>query len=154
MGRRPTIRRRPVSKPRVRTEQTEPLALPLPLRAPLPRPLAPPLPARRLTLVLAEEEEVRAPLAAQLAPARTPGMTWVVAGVMAAAVAAGLGVAWLSSRPAEVAQAPGAVATTTLNAAAVPAKPVAAKTPAPVVAAVPELDVNSLPAAPPTGRGR
>ena len=150
MGRRPTIRRRPISKPRVRSQQqqpTEPLALPQ--RAPLPRPLPPP--ARRPTLVLVEEEELRAPLAAQLAPMRAPASTWLVASVVAVAIAAGVVVAWLWSRPAEV--APAVAATTTLNAATVAARPVAANGAAPVAAAVPELDVNSLPAAPPS-RGR
>lgn len=154
MGRRPTIRRRPISKPRVRSQQqlhTAPLALPQP--APLPRPLPPP--ARRPTLVLVEEEELRAPLAAQLAPMRAPALTWFVASVVAVAIAAGIGVAWLWSRPAEVAQVPAVVATTTLNAATVAAPPIAAKGVAPVAAAVPELDVNSLPAAPPSnGRAR
>ena len=155
MGRRPTIRRRPISRPRVRSlhePPTEPLALPQ--RALLPRPLPPP--ARRPTLVLVEEEERRAPLAAQLAPMRAPASTWLVASVVAAvAIAAGIGVAWLWSRPAEVVRVPAAVATTTLNAATVAARPVAANGSAPVAAAVPELDVNSLPAAPPSsGRGR
>ena len=160
MGRRPTIRRRPISKPRVRSEQvrTAPLALPgltptAPPRAPLPRPTAP----SRPRLVLVEEEEhfaapIVRPLAAELAP-RQSGRGMVVAMVVVCAMVAGIGVAWLSSRRPDVAEQPAVVATTTLNAGAVPAAAptTAPRAPSPHAPAVLEVDVNSLPAAPARG---
>ncbi len=161
MGRRPTIRRRPISTPRVRSEQvrTAPFALPgltptAPPRAPLPRLTAPARP--RLVLVEEEEEQFAAPivrpLAAELAP-RQSGRGMVVAMVVVCAMVAGIGVAWLSSRRADVAEQPAVVATTTLNAGVVPAAAptTAPRAPSPHAPAVLEVDVNSLPAAPARG---
>ena len=156
VARRPSIRPRPVTPPRVSLVTTPTWTLP-PVRTPQPRI------AKRLVLELVDPDESTYPSVTQVPSlVVAPSPFWkqprtlalAVAAVLAAALTT-IAVVWTASARREVAEATEAVGTTTLASAslAMPVVPVASPPSAkarvaPASPAIPVVDVNSLPSVP------